>query len=499
MKTYRVLVSLFLLYASASLFACHEKGVSQHEKILALIAKLPEKKDHESKEYEEQYATIAQEIQTILAMGKGYEKFAVLDCALSKAILRDNPTAAKLLLEQGAPANGWNGSRPLMLAIRADRKKIVSLLLDHGALVSTGLSAAADHGHAEIVSLLLTHQKKIKASRTRSPELEKYFDEEDEFNKKSALLSAIRQNNQAIVKMLIEEGVDVTALGEEILFNHNNAALNIALEPARQKALQELNAPSASDGFKKIVLSYMDPYAPSKNRDLYLRAILPQVAADSTPVDRNKTTLTIMALNAPHEVFKMFFTLAKPNVNKLDSNGLNTLMVYAKKRKHHAGIEKNIKLLIQHNIELGATHRGDTPLHMIAANQADPASKINLLSQHPNFKAFVNKTNLHGKTALHVAVEMGHLQTVNELIKLRADTTIKDIFGKSPDDYLAQAAFQHKKISKNAFIENSIKLITIGELQRTLKQELDPENNQLPPAHDAVMTALEYIGTIDEL
>jgi len=86
------------------------------------------------------------------------------------------------------------------------------------------------------------------------------------------------------------------------------------------------------------------------------------------------------------------------------------------------------RLLLGHNADVNATHRGGSnPLHL--AVQGNSHQMIELLLQSG---CDVNATNALGETALFAAAGKGDLKTVELLLKYRADTNIAKHTGSTP-------------------------------------------------------------------
>ncbi|KAI9777834.1 MAG: hypothetical protein M1839_008511 [Geoglossum umbratile] len=114
---------------------------------------------------------------------------------LQLAILRMHEEAVKLLLINKVDVNGsvWVGSTPILFAVMFNRVPIVRILLAHPDIQLQGdhglLSEAKSEG---VLQLLLSSQAVCKRV--------------EDVNR--ALLTAIKDRKEAIVQMLLEEGVD---------------------------------------------------------------------------------------------------------------------------------------------------------------------------------------------------------------------------------------------------------------------------------------------------
>jgi 26S proteasome non-ATPase regulatory subunit 10 len=86
---------------------------------------------------------------------------------LSWAVLNNHKDVAEFLLANKADPNAfdnYDGSSALDLAVFDGNKEMVQWLFDHGAKANGGdVYAAAEHGHKEVVELLLAHKADVNA------------------------------------------------------------------------------------------------------------------------------------------------------------------------------------------------------------------------------------------------------------------------------------------------------------------------------------------------
>lgn len=122
---------------------------------------------------------------------------------LSKAILRRDYKATRLLLNQGARASapGPDGLLPVESAALAQQGTVVKMLTDYGNPIGNALHHAIARGDRDMVSLLLTCGQSVNVTRIPTRE--------------TLLSSAIRQNHDRLASMLIEHGADINLLVPE--------------------------------------------------------------------------------------------------------------------------------------------------------------------------------------------------------------------------------------------------------------------------------------------
>ncbi len=78
---------------------------------------------------------------------------------------------------------------------------------------------------------------------------------------------------------------------------------------------------------------------------------------------------------------------------------------------------------------------GNTPL-IIAAGERNNGKMVELLCSSKGVD--INARNMHGATALLVASYYNHVDSVEALIKCKADKTIPDMWGRTPLSYAEQ-------------------------------------------------------------
>jgi ankyrin repeat protein len=112
-----------------------------------------------------------------------------------------------------------DGKTPLYWAVETKSKKIINLLLDHGAelTVHTALLHAIDSDYLDIVKLLVERKAPINVVSPETP-----------------LTTAIMRGHSDIAKFLIKSGADLNLVGE-----HGKIFVEVCVENLYCKMMQE--------------------------------------------------------------------------------------------------------------------------------------------------------------------------------------------------------------------------------------------------------------------
>jgi len=160
----------------------------------------------------------------LMALGWVYTAVAgrILDSALLEAVKAGNTSRAEIVLKRGAQieaterendANWREGDfTPLAVAVARDDKRMVKMLLEHGANPNATthadgalpardivLGTAAENGDVEVIRLLLTAGGQVNARSGMGV---------------TPIMLAARDNHAAAVRFLIGQGADVNAKDE---------------------------------------------------------------------------------------------------------------------------------------------------------------------------------------------------------------------------------------------------------------------------------------------
>jgi ankyrin repeat protein len=181
-------------------------------------------------------------VRLLLAQGVPADYVDRGERALGVAAQNGDTETVALLLEAGADieATGWLDMTPLHIASRSGQDKVVAFLLAHGAsphtasrlvklgplppisapLVETALTAAARHGHQEVVRLLLDAGI---STESRLPPTD------------TALFLAASRGHVEVIKLLLEKGADLTYRSK-----HGYTVLSCAAQRGHPKAVLAL-------------------------------------------------------------------------------------------------------------------------------------------------------------------------------------------------------------------------------------------------------------------
>jgi ankyrin repeat protein len=295
-----------------------------------------------------------------------------------------DPAVAKLLIEHGVGVNVYSRISPLMLAATRGLSELVDVFLDAGAEVDhctelghSALTRAIDNNHPNIVRRLIS----------AGCEFNKSFGD----HHISPLLLAVASENEDIVRILLENGVDVNARGCS-----ENSVLCLAARYSSLSLFRELVAAGAQidagDWFDQTPLSEA-MYA--KREDL-VRLLL-DARADASLLDDYDIHLTLVltagSIDDLSEIVR--------NFRDFGPNWITHCNYFA--LEDDEGLESNTSFL-----------------------------KILL-----DYGADISKANFHGIGILHFAAWRNDLNLVKLLLDRGADATYKDPGGNTPAAWAA--------------------------------------------------------------
>jgi ankyrin repeat protein len=323
----------------------------------------------------------------------------------------------KLLVEHGADVNAADesGNTPLSLAAAAGDIRIVQYLLDKGAKSKVGtvspLAAAAAAGHLDCVKFLIEQGVPVNieyhgytalqvANTRKHKEVADYLKSKgattNDENAFRALEEAIRNNNFAEVKKLIEE--------ERV--NINKPVDDLPL--LAQAWLYSASAEKRKDPleiFSYLIHSGINVNSKSKRSGPVLYYIMCDVVGGLANLEAAYSSESVV----PQEDKKRFQDI--------------TIRAF--------------QLLLKAGADVDAKNdskdgNGRTPLHVAAAPSNFP---IEMLLKAG---AKVNEKDNIGQTPLHVACTAGNFPAIKALVNAGADINIKDKEGRTPMETICQ-------------------------------------------------------------
>lgn len=247
--------------------------------------------------------------------------------------------------------------------------------------VDWNLFQAADKGCLEIAKKMLEQGAKAETRRNSG---------------ESILHVAARSGGPEIAALLIDHGADI-----EVRDLKGATPLFVAAEAKRKDIIKLLLARGAN------------PNAPGRS--------------DTTP-------LAAAAFNGSVPIIKMLLD-AKADPKIADRSG-KTPIIYAAAR----GFMPIVLQFLDTGIDVNAKYEHDLTLLMWAAGHANDVPEVEgraLVSALLDRGAKFDEVDDRGMTALMISAELGHVETVEELVKRGAAKDIKSKEGKAALDYAA--------------------------------------------------------------
>ena len=128
------------------------------------------------------------------------------------------------------------------------------------------------------------------------------------------------------------------------------------------------------------------------------------------------------------------------NINFQDENGMTIIMhaLINEENKLNANDIKKLLMQNRNKIDYNIVDNNNRTLLMFAASFGDKEI-INEIVKYGNG---IDKTDNNGQTALHLAVQYNKYDSVEELIRLKANPNIKDDYSRLPIDIAENEGYE---------------------------------------------------------
>ena len=343
------------------------------------------------------------------------------DTALHKAVYKGHSKMVQVLIDAGADieVTGDFGRSPLLVASTLGNLRIAKMLVKSDARVcvtdhdgDTCLTLAAHFGNTKTVRYLAS-----------LPKVEVNYPARDQY---TALHSAVNQVHPGVVQVLIDAGADLDA--KDLC---GNSPLDHAIrgeDIVCVKMLVEAGA-ALSEAGKEVKSSLLLAVhtATSSAEIVHYLVGLPQVDVHEV---RDGSSVLFTAVrwgcHGDDEVVKVLID-AGAVIEAKDEEGQSPLLVASSR-----GSTPIVKVLVEAGAKVCVTdNEGDTCL--ICAVRNEKWGHTETVSYLAGLKDVdVNHKGQNMRTALHCAVDKGHIYVVQVLIDAGADIEAKDNMGHSP-------------------------------------------------------------------
>lgn len=426
------------------------------------------------------------------AIAKGHDvdkRLATKETALHLAAEHGNGAMAAALLDNGADVNAlvWreDGRTPLYVAILEGHFDVITLLLDRGARIDacgengwTVFHLAAGRGQESVVRLFLEHGADIEvfdergwtplcaAVRWEKPEIvtlllkvgaEVNLEGADEWAQPLSL--AVERNNEALVRILLDQGADVGAAaplcwaagwGNLVMLQtllDRGADIKARADSAETPLCVALqNQDVATAEFLLRAGADVNVVGPFGWTPLQI-ALWPWESSDRRgEIDAYRPRYIHINRHKIHPVI-----LTDPRWRRLvtllveagaDVDVCNSLRDTPLHLAVAQDAEEIASLLLFHGAKASArNHRGTPPLHHAAAK-----GNLRLVECLLDARADIDAQDDDGDTPLHGAALRGRTAVVELLLERGADAGIKDVDGHTPCDEAARGG--HRELAK---------------------------------------------------
>ncbi|KAM9358027.1 CARD- and ANK-domain containing inflammasome adapter protein [Symphorus nematophorus] len=332
------------------------------------------------------------------------------DMFLHSAAMDEDWRLAEMLLQSGATVDARNNHNKtaLFYAVSRKDKKTLSILLNAGATVDRDvINEAIKLNEESILHLLLD-----KASGSLR---------EDVLG--STLFSAVKQNHDGVVTVLIDSGANVNMTDKQ-----GYTPLLLSAELGHTEVFRVLVAKEAKLDVTLSDLSSALHLAVHSGSMPIVQTLLEMGLDPNVTGPKAQTPLHLAAhCNRPELVDVLL--RAGAQVNAVTSDGLTPLHIASQQ-----GHLRPVIQLLQGKADPGLKDRlGRTALHWAASYQGESSIVDLLLSANAN----PNATDNEKKTALHLAALGGRVDAVTSLLSRKAKGVAKDMDGSTPLHYAA--------------------------------------------------------------
>ncbi|MEE9910523.1 MAG: ankyrin repeat domain-containing protein [Deltaproteobacteria bacterium] len=422
------------------------------------------------------------------------------DKPLLEAVKKDDVQAVRAALKTAGGQNeinhsGVTGDLPLVRAARNGNLEIVSLLVEHGAIIDIGkergertpLIEAAGQGHVDVVKFLLSKGADVNArgngltplllacawgnlpagppgdkTKTIYILLENGADvnvQDESWLKtgRTPLMYAVLQGDAALVQALLDRGAR-----KDLKNKDGDTALALARKSGLEYISQLLEKPAAQS---KPVNPDVHPLfaAIKEGRPEAVKALIAKGADVNLRTETGSTPLMYAADRNQFTIVRILL-LAGADVNA--GNGANnTALIYASIKGHVSVVREllrkkadvNVKNLAKGDALIYAVMGQKTPVVKVllssgarVTDQYDDGKSALMMAVHDgstdiarlliSHKADVNAADPNQMTALMMACEKGNAELVEALLKAGADIHRKSKYG---DTALGKAIAGH--------------------------------------------------------
>ncbi|XP_070765650.1 CARD- and ANK-domain containing inflammasome adapter protein [Enoplosus armatus] len=328
------------------------------------------------------------------------------DMFLHMAAMEDNWRLAETLLQSRASVDARNHHKKtaLFYAVSRNNDKTVTVLLNAGAAVNCDVVNEAIKLNEESILRLLLGNVSEEALG-------------------SALFSAVKQNHDGVVTILIDSGANVNLLDKQ-----GYTPLLLSAELGHTEVFRVLVAKQAKLDATLSDLSSALHLAVRSGSEPIVQTLLEKGLDPNITGPKAQTPLHLAAQCNRPELVDLLLR-AGAQVDAVAQDRLTPLHLASQQ-----GHADPVIRLLQGKADPGVKDRlGRTALHWAASSQGESCVVDLLLSARAN----PNTTDNEKKTALHLAAVEGKVDAVTSLLSHKAKGGAKDMDGSTPLHYAA--------------------------------------------------------------